>query len=293
MPERDLLRTYRDATGPDPAQVARVLGGPPRAPRRPYAGVLGAVVLVGILALVVRQVPAPAEEAPPPEAPPAPVATDIADGASEPLPGLLLAADGVGTIEAGPGHARLVWVVGELRATVPPDVGLDVVTDDAHVHAAGAEVRVVRDALGTDVHPVRGAVDVACGDGAPQPVAEGASRFCLPVQPAGWLGRAQALASRGAPPSEYRAAAEAGLAAGARGSVEAELDVVRIRSLLADKRDDDALTSVRDYLAAGHAERRAEVLALGIGLADRVGACEDARAWAAEADGAALDRCRR
>lgn len=272
MPERDLMRTYREATGPAPAQVARVLAHRPRRVRARW--LVAAGLLVGAFALLIPG---------PPDPPPVPV--DLPEGTSEPVPGLRLAADGVGTVSA---PATIEWIVGALD--VRSVVAVVVVTDDATVSAEEADLRVFRDALGTEVTLRAGGARVACGAEPPTPLT--ASRFCLPSRPAGWLGRATALEARGAPAAESRAAAEAGLKAGATGSVRSELEVVRIRSLLADHRDADALAAVGTYLADPEAERRPEMLSLGIGLADRLGACGDARAWAAEARVATLDRCR-
>lgn len=303
MPERELMRTYREATGPDPGQIARVLAtqgaGPGRVDTPRSRSLRGSIVVVSTgmlaaaIALFLPRSPAPA---------PAPI--DIVAGASEPVPGLLLTADGVGTVSP----TRIDWIVGALD--VSGSTPVTVVTDDATVSSEDADVRVFRDALGTEVTRRRGAVRVACGGKAPAPLTD--TRFCLPVQAAGWLGRANALEARGAPASESREAAEAGLKAGATGSVRSELEVVRIRGLLAEHRDEEALAAVGTYLADPGAERRSEMLNLGIGLADRLGACVDARAWAAEvarppnegttsaASGSpplepdrALDRCRR
>jgi hypothetical protein len=302
--ERSLFARYRAATLPSEEDVRRACEPRHETPvARPWPRTVVGVALAAAVLLALRGVPVPeaptlAGEDPPAEAAVAeqepPPGIPLAEGESRPIEGVLLHATGSGDVTTGDHRVALRWVVGTLDIEVEPGRGLDVSvqTPEARIRVIGTGFQVRRTALGTEVTVRHGVVEVACAGADPGGVAAGGSRLCLPTTPASFLGRARALEAAGAPAPEVRAAAERGLAGSVSPSVRGELEVVRIRSFLAEGRQAEALAAAGAYLRAGYPDRRQEVLRVAVSLAAAAQDCEDARAWNAElADGTPLAGC--
>lgn len=166
-----------------------------------------------------------------------------------------------GTTEA----VRIFWEVGTLEVEVAPGAGvqLEVETSEGRVAVLGTRFSVTRGPLGTEVAVERGAVRVACGQEASQALVEPGRALCLPLRPAGMLGRARALQASGAPPEDVLAAIDRGLALAAPGSPAlGELVALRLDVLVSTGRYAEARAAAEAYLRSGDLTRRDEVEAI-------------------------------
>lgn len=169
---------------------------------------------------------------------------------------------GAGTVSGTVRDPRIRWEAGTLDVAVAPGrgVALAVETDEAVVHVVGTAFTVTRDALGTAVAVTHGRVRVSCTGASTRELAAGERVECLPVRPAAWIGRAQALIARGRPTDEVLAAVDRGLGLAAPGDPAAgELVALRIRVLMEARRYADALAAAEAYLESGATPRRPEV----------------------------------
>ncbi len=243
------------------SRVRATLHGPrpSRAPRWMAAGGV-ALLLVG-LGLLLREDP-PVQ------------ARTVASGATEPLPGLQLAAAGVGRLGGTESAPRIDWTSGALRVEVEPSARLDVqvVTSEATVRVVGTVFSVKRDGLGTRVGVTRGRVDVACADGTGHELGEDGDALCLPVTASGLLARARALQGLGQHAGAV-SAARAGASKADEGPIATELKLVEAQALAGAGRRDEASQAVEQLLMGGAAHRKADALRLAIRLAGSEAPC--------------------
>ncbi len=242
------------------SRVRATLRGPrpSRAPR--WLAAAGAALLLIGLGLLLREDP--------------PVQGTVASGTTEPLPGLQLAAAGVGQLGGTESAPRVDWTSGTLRVEVEPSAGLDVevVTSEARVRVVGTVFRVERNGLGTQVGVTRGRVDVHCTDGTGHELGGGEDAICLPVTASGLLARARALQGLG----EHSGAVEAarqGASKASEGPIATELQLVEAQALAGAGRRDEASLAVEQLLMGGAAHRKADALRLAIRLAGSEAPC--------------------
>lgn len=274
-----LWQQYAAATEPGGDAVRKALGSPQRRPgRRVWTG---ALVAAAFLLALARVPSTPSPEAPVPSAAPS---TPLAEGETLVVEGVVARVQGSGVVAAEGQAVSIEWAVGTLDLDVAPGQGLNVAvaTPEARLRVVGTGFQVRRTALGTEVMVRKGVVEVTCEGGLAVAVLAGGSQLCLPTTPAAFLGRARALEAAGAPALEVRAAAERGLAGSVSPGIRGELEVVRIRSFLAEGRDADGLAAAGAYLRAGYPDRRDEVLRVALSLAVASGECGPAREWHAE-----------
>jgi hypothetical protein len=185
--------------------------------------------------------------------------------AFSPTPGVTLISAGKGTV-AGTSTAPVVaWRRGRLDVEVEPHrgIGLVVQTDEGDIRVVGTSFTVERDLLGTHVTVHHGRVIVACRGAADLALKADDQATCLPITPAGLLGRARTLAQTGAPVSEILQAANTGLAAGgANNAIGGELLYLRMKTLERAGLDDEARRTAAEYVTSGQTPRRDEALRL-------------------------------
>lgn len=239
------------------ARVRARLARPP-AKARPWVALgvvvagsaVGAAIAAVLVAIGVLGGGSAATSGPAPLA--AVLASEAAWAALAPTDDVRLDFRGTGALAGDARAPRVEWEVGTLRVEVVPDrnVDLRVRTREADVRVVGTGFEVERDALGTRVAVVHGRVAVICADGQDDLLGAGETRTCLPTNASGLLGRARALAERGAPAGDVLAAAEAGLAAAPSGLVQGELALVRVEALGRLGRSAEALAAAGEALAA-------------------------------------------
>jgi ferric-dicitrate binding protein FerR (iron transport regulator) len=193
-----------------------------------------------------------------------------------------LTLDGRGTATGTGKDLQIDWTSGTIGVEVAPNTGtrVSVVTEEGTVRVVGTVFQVKRDALGVTTEVRRGKVEVSCVDGWAGALGAGERHTCLPQRAAGLLGRADALADRGAGPEAVLEALDQGLGAVEAGSaVEGEL-LARRLGVRAEAGDvEGALADAERYLAAAHASRRSEVRASAARLALGAGGCGAAMTW--------------
>jgi hypothetical protein len=201
--------------------------------------------------------------------PPAPhtiaLTSEVQATTATPVPGIVLTYEGKGEVTTWEGKPHVEWRLGRLDVEVEPDKGLDltVSTREGEVRVVGTGFRVERSPLGTDVSVRHGRVEVRCDGAAARFLGAGESASCLPTSPAGLLGRARQLYEVHAPASDVLSAIDRGMQT-AEGSIETELRVLRIRTLLDDGRKDEALADAEAFLAGTTELRRTDVLRMAI-----------------------------
>lgn len=272
---RDVMREVAARTEPTPAQLAQVRNGlAARAARGTSWAAPAGVVAVGLTGLVAWFALGPSPAA-------APERVAVAAGV-ERLGAIAVRAEGVGEALGTEDRWSLDWSQGRVALDVPTEGALiEVRTPEAVVRAAGTAFAVDRSALGTLVAPERGAVEVACvagsdGSVAAGPLAAGEFTTCLPATATGLLGRARALADRGAGPDQVLAALDAGLASDADPQVRAEIQAQRIGPLSGLGRLEDALAAAEAVVAAA-GPRAEEARHASAALAWSLGGCDRAR----------------
>ena len=232
MPDyRDLLQAFRDQTALTPEAADRLrgrLGAPsPRRPVWPAAMVATALAAAAVLVSL---------------RPPPPVAGPLVTG---PLTTQVqLQVDGDGQASGDARDLTLDWRIGTLQVEVRPNQGvqLRVQTDEATVRVIGTGFQVTRDALGTSVDVRHGQVLLTCLGAAPEALGAGQTRTCAPARAAGRLGRVRRLQELGLAPAYLLAEADAALRLpDASGTVQTELQAVRLDALVALDQRDDAL----------------------------------------------------
>ena len=161
-------------------------------------------------------------------------------------------------------NPRFVLDSGTLDIALTPGCGLhlSVETDEALVAVHGTTFRVVRDRLGTTVSVREGAVEVTCHDGRSEALGADRPFTCLPVRPAGLLGRAHALREVGDPEGALRTL-DLALAAAAPGD-PARGEALALRAVLFVEhgRAAEAAEAAHTYIAEGHTARLAEMRSL-------------------------------
>lgn len=169
-------------------------------------------------------------------------------------PAVALAFRGSGTATGSFNAPRLHWDVGTLDVEVNPSAGVDLVvnTSEGTVRVVGTGFTVNRNALGTGVDVLHGAVAVVCGDGWSGTLHATESHVCLPLTASGWLLRVGALRDAGAGVDAILDAVARGLAVAPRADpVAAELLHAQVEVLLSAGRTSEALEAARVYPADG------------------------------------------
>lgn len=161
----------------------------------------------------------------------------------------------VGGTTAAP---RITWDNGLVDVSVTPKQGIDlqVTTREAHVRVVGTVFAVDRTALGTEVSVTRGRVETTCVGKEPVMLEGGDRVLCLPVDAAGWLGRARALRAAGSTTEDVVDAVATGLSSSGPEAVRGELLALRVRVLVDAGRRQDALKTAAQYLEEGHTPRK-------------------------------------
>ncbi len=169
-------------------------------------------------------------------------------------PAVALAFRGSGSAIGPFASPRLHWDVGTLDVEVDPAAGIDLVveTSEGTIRVVGTGFTVNRDALGTTVNVLHGAVAVSCGDGWTGTLHITESHVCLPLTASGWLLRVQTLRDDGARSDAVLDAVLRGLALTAPPDpVAAELLEARVEVLLAMGRTSEARQAASAYPADG------------------------------------------
>ncbi len=166
--------------------------------------------------------------------------------------------DGEGAHALVDGTLRVDWIVGRLELLAEPSLPVEVVTREGSTLAPQGGVVVVRDAMGSHVEAVAAEAEVACGDAPERVVAVGEVHTCLPTTASGWLGRAHALAERGAH-DDALASVDAGLALVPDGTVAVELMTAGMEVALATHDLDAAVAFAEEALAVGPSARGEEL----------------------------------
>ncbi len=182
-----------------------------------------------------------------------------------PVRGLELLVEGKGTLGGTHASPVLSWRVGSLDVEVNPieHIGLVVQTEEAKARVVGTGFTVERDLLGTRIKVRHGKVAVTCVGGEERLVLADEQADCLPITPAGLLGRARTLSQRGAGTDAILTAARDGLEASAdQDAVWGELVYLRMSTLKRAGRLDEAAAAAEDYLASGQLPRRDAALRL-------------------------------
>jgi len=199
--------------------------------------------------------------------PAAPREMEIADGID-------VVVEGRGEVGGTPTAPELRWSQGTVGVSVEPGRGLAlaVITREARVRVVGTAFEVHRDALGTAVSVSHGRVEVTCTSGGVSLLEPGESITCLPVTAASLLARAHALVDRGSDPEDVLATLQLGQRIAAP-PVDAEIAVLRMRTLIESGARSRAFDEAEAWLATGRPERRPEVLAIAATLAYGAGGC--------------------
>ena len=187
-----------------------------------------------------------------------------------------LSARGSGTV-SGTTRAPVVrWTQGTLSVEVTPGQGiaLSVETREAIVRVVGTAFSVRRDALGTRVDVDHGRVEVTCVSGGEHLLSAAEHTTCLPLTPAGLLGRANALKTAGAEPREVLETVDRALP-DATGPFRAELLALKAEMSLAEGLHTEALLAARAYLES-KGPRRVEMLQIGARAAMSAEGCAGA-----------------
>ncbi len=187
---------------------------------------------------------------------------------------------GRGTLSGTEQAPDLEWESGTVRLAVSPEAGVDlhVRTPEAVVRVLGTRFAVRRDSRGSRVEVGRGLVSVHCADGTDLELTPGKEHTCVPVSAAGLLARAQSLDAELAPLSQVLGALDKGLArVASQDPVAAELSFHRVSAYAGRGLFEEALAAAvaLDGPQAGH--RRADLSAVILRLAYRVGGCERAK----------------
>jgi hypothetical protein len=191
----------------------------------------------------------------------------------------------------------LDWREGSVALKVAKDRGakVQVKTEEALVEVVGTQFQVDRDALGTSVQVTEGRVRVTCVEEPPVTIGAGERVECLPLAATDLLGRAVALAERGAPPEQRRATLLRGLERVQDPSTHAELLRHQLEVQLLEADAAGALKTALAHQALAGA--RGDVARLALRLALQQGDCTVAAAQGAllsdlqEDERAALDAC--
>ncbi len=188
-------------------------------------------------------------------------------------------AEGTGRASGVEGAWTMDWEAGTLHVDVVPNQGANVVvsTREARVEVVGTVFDVRRDVMGTHVSVARGQVRVTCLGGGTHELTSSDTVECGPTSAAGLLGRAAAMAERGAPHEDVLAGLDAAEALPGDALVQGEILAARLSPLLALGRHDDARRAAEAYLALPGGPREAEVRAAAASLALAAGDCEGAR----------------
>ncbi len=169
---------------------------------------------------------------------------------------------GHGALSGTEASIHIFWELGALDVEVEPHAGvaLQVQTSEASVQVVGTRFQVRRGPLGTEVTLTRGHVRVTCASGELHELTAPGFASCLPMRPAGMLGRARALRSTGAPNADVLAAIDRGLSLASPGDpATGELIALRLDILVSEHRYDDARQAAEAYLQTGEQARRGEV----------------------------------
>jgi hypothetical protein len=180
-----------------------------------------------------------------------------------PVRGLELMVQGKGTLGGTHAAPVLDWRVGTLDVEVDPieHIGLVVKTDEAEARVVGTGFTIERDLLGTRIQVRHGKVAVTCVGAETRLVVADEQADCLPVTPAGLLGRARTLSQHGASAEQILTAARDGLnASEQQDAVWGELVYLRMSTLKRADRSEEAASAAEDYIASGQLPRRDEAL---------------------------------
>ncbi len=172
--------------------------------------------------------------------------------------------DGEGSIGGTSDAPRLTWEAGTLHVDVEPNRGVDLTvnTDEALVRVVGTAFDVHREHFATEVVVDHGRVSVTCVGEPERFVTDGQRVLCLPEGLPTLLRRVASLSeSQAAPETRLASLDRAASLAEPGSSVHGELLAHRVRALVDAGRSDDALEFAEAYVDAGHAARRAELLA--------------------------------
>lgn len=180
-----------------------------------------------------------------------------------PVRGLELLVQGKGTLGGTHAAPVLSWRVGALDVEVDPieHIGLIVRTEEAEARVVGTGFTVERDLLGTRISVRHGKVAVTCVGAQTRLVGADEEANCLPVTPAGLLGRARTISQGGGPIDDVLKATRDGLAAcEQQDAVWGELVYLRMSTLMRAARLDEAASAAQDYIASGQLPRRDDAL---------------------------------
>lgn len=204
---------------------------------------------------------------------PTPVDLDLTDAPAS-ATDLDLRPSGAGHLGGTSAAPVLSWDAGavELDATAP------VVLATRELRATGqGRATLTRDALGTHLRVDAGRFDVDClADDAPGAVGEGSGRLCRPVSADTMLGRVRALSATAAPTSLLDEIALGLSRDEGTEAARAELGVLRVATLDAAGRPEEALAAARAWLEDDTSLRRDEVQRLAAGLALALEGCSGA-----------------
>lgn len=265
---RTLLEEYR-AAGELRPDTERRLRDRLRAPRRRLRAPivvfpLGLALAAAVVLTLLR--------------PPAPVA-DVpltTQGGLALTADVQLSADGEGNARQADERIEIAWSHGELAVEVEPDRGvqLAVLTDEAKVSVVGTGFTVSRDALGTHVTVAHGRVEVDCAFGGSTLLVAEQTRTCLPRTAAGAMGRIRALQARGIGADVTLDEIDAALTRpDARDAAGNELGAMRVRALLGQGRDADALAATEHALRTWPGARDLELRRVAARLHVAAGDC--------------------
>ena len=297
MPSDPLLSAYADHTAASPTDLTRLRanirarGAERQRSALPVWLGAGALALAGLLAVTVVGL----------DTEPAPIVASF-DGtamqATEVAPGVVLTAQGTGTLSGTEQAPRLAWSAGTVDVSVEPGAGLDVqvLTDEALVQVVGTVFQVERGPLGTRVGVTRGKVAVTCTDGSAHSLTEGTTALCWPTSATGLLGRAQALRTGGAAPEAVLNTVARGLDSSPDPTIRTELSALRVALLAEGPHPEEAIEAAAEHLSLQETGRRAEVARIGAALGYAASGCDGAIPFIAdlppeEVSASALSMC--
>ena len=187
-----------------------------------------------------------------------------------PFPGVHLAYHGgYGELGGTTLSPSIQWITGKLDVEVEPDRGIQLAvhTEEATVRVIGTRFTVERENAQTTVGVERGKVEVTCSDGERVQLTAGQQHRCASQSPNMLALRAKRLRDQGADPVEVLEVIHRGLDRAKQGNATwANLSVLHMLSVVDHGQPDQALEEAQHYLAAGHANRRDEVLRLALEL---------------------------
>lgn len=270
---RMLRRALQALPGPPEGAVARVRARLDDAPATPPLR-LGRLVAAGSVAaaLVGISLVGGALYLAAPVAP-ADVDLDLTEAPTT-LPDLALDPAGAGHLGGTTVAPVLSWDAG----TVDLDAASPLVLATRELRATGTgRATLTRDALGTHLRVDAGTFDVDClADTSAAPMGEGSERLCRPVSVDTMLGRVRALSATATPGSLLDEIALGLSRDQGTDAARAELGVLRVATLDAAGRPEEALAAARAWLDDDTSLRRDEVQRLAAGLALALEGCSGA-----------------